>query len=72
MNSLTVTYGGTWKKNGVTYRFAYRKHKGKTYKRKQKKTKTGWVFVGLVLVLLAAAVWAPAGGFSWLFRHTMR
>jgi len=33
-------------------------------------TKKGWIFVGIVLVLLAVGMWAPAGEFSWLFKMT--
>lgn len=61
-----------WEHDGVKFRYIYKKHKGKTYRRKQRKTRKGkWVFVGIVFIMIAAAVWAPAGGFSWLFRTTM-
>lgn len=66
-----MKYGKRFRKGGITYRYVYQEYKGNTYKRKQKMTKKGWVFVGVVLIMLAAATWAPAGGFSWLFRTTM-
>lgn len=67
-----MNFGRSWKGNGVTQRYAYQEHNGRLYKRKQVRNSKGlWIFVGVVLVLIAAAVWAPAGGFSWLFRVTM-
>jgi len=57
---------------GKKMRYVYKKHNGKLYKRKQKKAGNGWIWVGGALVLLAAATWAPAAGFSWLFKTMNR
>lgn len=67
-----VNWGKVFTVAGVAYKYAYRTHKGKKYRRKFKRSRKGkWVAVGVVAVLVAAA-WTPASGFSWLFRMAMR
>lgn len=71
--SRSVKWGIAWSVGKVLFRYAYIEYKGKKYRRLYKKVgkRGAWIAVGAAAVFLAAT-WAPAGGFSWLFRMSMR
>jgi hypothetical protein len=68
-----VDFGKVWKVGKTLFKYGYREYKGRLYRQRFKKVgkKGKWVAVGITMVALGA-IYAPAGGFSWLFRMTMR
>lgn len=77
-----MKYSRIWKKGNAQFRWAYVKHKGKTYRRlmmryiKQRAKLAAWFFVGVVFVAVATmgvlhVTWMPIHGQIWLLRLFM-